>query len=164
MDNVHITKLSPFETGGTASFVGHVFCFTPLHDTNKCEKQVTIREGVSLYAYNPYEHYTEISDVGRQYHGVTTLNPDELEKYDILMKSDTFAKKYREMTGREYLARHPRARPLHHLWAADYFGQTHTVQTRETHFVSLPHPRELKEINAFGNPRVKNSDVSVILT
>ena len=53
-----------------------------------------------------------------------------------------FAPLYKNFTGgSEWLGNFPTEPPKHHLWRADYFGQEHLIQSRETHFVELP-PQE----------------------
>ena len=39
------------------------------------------------------------------------------------------------------------------MWRADYFGQEHWVETKETHFVELPPESELHPIEQFGRER-----------
>lgn len=39
------------------------------------------------------------------------------------------------------------------MWRADYFGQQHWFESRETHFVSLPPKEELGKIKEFGSAR-----------
>lgn len=47
-------------------------------------------------------------------------------------------KKYKEFTGIEWLATFPKARPRYPLWRADFFGQKHSVVTKESQFVVKP--------------------------
>ena len=69
---------------------------------------------------------------------------DELSEEDRLSYEQhklnlEFGAKYREFTGgTEWLTMYPRSPPRHKIWRADYFGQKHTIQTKETHFVEMP--------------------------
>jgi len=51
------------------------------------------------------------------------------------------------VTGREYLSLYPlRPPPMHKMWNADYFGQQHWVETRETLYTELPPGDELQRL------------------
>ena len=42
------------------------------------------------------------------------------------------------LIGRPWLAHYPRDPPIHHIWAADFIGQQHTIITDATHWTCVP--------------------------
>ena len=155
--STHIATVGPFETTGTASFPGHVFYFARQDDP---DHNIVIRFNViarkSLYAYNPF-----LSEPG--YRTLDSLSDKERELYTMHRMNLAYALKYKEFTGgSEWLTSlntgkdnmHPRSRPRHSFWKADYFGQEHNVVTRETHFITTPPQEKLGMITAFGSERI----------
>merc|ERR1712071_204217 len=53
----------------------------------------------------------------------------------------------------------PRDPPTHFMWKADYFGQTHEVTTKETHFLSLPPKPMLKKVSSTGESEEKRQEL-----
>jgi len=134
-----ITGVNAFETGGTATFYGHMFCFTDPSNIQECESEIfTVQPNVARYVYNPYEQEDN------PYGSINDLNPSQRELYDVLIKDMAFSKVYKEFTGRDYLSRYPRRTPSHYMYPADYIGQIHTVETKETYYVNLPTDEEMK--------------------
>ncbi len=67
------------------------------------------------------------------------LKQNQKSLYDSAVFNREFAPLYRNFTGgSEWLGKFPTEKPKHHIWRADYFGQEHTVQSKESHFVELP--------------------------
>jgi len=161
-DFIYIASIGSFEVGGTATFVGHKFCFAPPNDTDACVKTFDIVKGVARYAFAPYLDGS--ADAPAQKHNnmrsLQQLTVEEKEKLKKLTKNEEFAKQYRAFTGRDYLALHPRSRPIHYMWPAAHFDQTHTVSTKETHFASLPPNDRLGPIDPMLTDRRKLSQDS----
>jgi len=130
-----ISYIDPFEQDGTATYPGHRFCMTPVDDETDCVKLFEVKEGVSRYSYDPFVEDPENNRL-------EDLSRDQLAKYKRLQRAEDFSRRYRTFTGRDFLSNYPRHRAKHYMYPADYFGQTHTVETKETHFVQIP-PKEL---------------------
>jgi hypothetical protein len=107
----------------------------PVNDEKRCVKTFEVKEGVSRYTYDPF-----VEDPNN--YRLEDLSFEQLEMYQRLERSEDFSRRYRTFTGRDFLSNYPRHRAKHFMYPADYFGQTHTVETKETHFVQIP-PNEL---------------------
>eukprot|EP00934_Nitzschia_sp_Nitz4_P004050 Nitzschia sp. Nitz4//scaffold11_size288233//92099//93646//NITZ4_000758-RA/size288233-processed-gene-0.153-mRNA-1//1//CDS//3329534026//4040//frame0 len=133
-------NFGPFSTGGTATFPGHRFFFTP--EGTDASKENRVIEFVvkeypeNLYVYDPY--LVEGDEAATKANLEKELSASEREIYDMWKKTLLFNDQYKNFTGRSYLANYLRDPPTHFLWPADYFGQEHWFTTRETHFESLP--------------------------
>jgi hypothetical protein len=149
-DNVFITYIASFEKSGTATYPGHRFCLAPPHDEKRCVKNFEVKEGISRYTYDPF-----VEDP-KHYH-LEDLTMDQIEMYQRLERAEDFSRRYRTFTGRDFLSNYPRNRVKHHMYPADYFGQTHTVETKETHFVKLPPKALLGAIPNVGSIQNKMS-------
>ena len=78
----------------------------------------------------------------------TSLSTDERQKYLLQKRNLEFAAEYKKFTSREWLSLYPkRPPPMHKMWPADYFSQTHWVVTNEAHFDQLPPSELLNPIN-----------------
>ncbi|KAG7349665.1 prolyl 4-hydroxylase alpha subunit [Nitzschia inconspicua] len=127
---VFTSLLDKFSGGGTASFPGHRFI---VYDEKTSEDLLPweVRKGNSLYTYDPY-------------HGVETLAEEMLSKtdmqlYRLQLDNLKFNDVYQEFTGRQWLALYGmKEAPRYHMWPADFFGQTHVIESRETHLLELP--------------------------
>ena len=158
-ENLLISHVGAFEQAGTATFVGHEFCLAPANDNQNCIKNFEVKQGVSRYTYNPFEG--DKGPDGETTYNVDDLEEEQLEKYEKLLRAEEFAKRYKRFTGREYWSTYPRSRPMHYMYSADYFGQTHVVETKETHFVKLPPEEVLGRVSEVGSKRkLKEDEVS----
>ena len=99
----------------------------------------------NLYVYDPF-----LSSEQNPSLSLDDLRPDQFDKYMTLKRTLHFSAAYKEFTGRDWLSRFPRDPPKHFMWPAEYFEQTHEVETKETHFTSLPPDSMLSRINPFG--------------
>ena len=154
--------MPPFHGGGTATFPTHRFFFSTEDDPHTPVKLFIVGEyPESLYVYDPYvvEDDEEATEKN-----LSVLTSEERKKYDMWQKTLAFNKVYRNATGRTYLANYPRPRPVHFMWPADYFNQTHWVATRETHFTKLPPEEELEPIKVQGKRRALKEDDPRILS
>ena len=134
----------PFSAVGTATFPTHKFYFADDKDPSVILKRFRVADGESIYYYDPFED--PLGDAKTTRRNLEVLTLSEYEKYEKHKRSMLFSKKYREITGRDYLPIYPRNKPIHYLWPADYYGQQHWATTRETHFVELPPEQILPEI------------------
>lgn len=141
-----LSTAGPFESTGTATFPDHVFYFIqPRTEEVVCSFRT--QKGVSIYYCDPFVA-NDPSDPSAGVHKGPTLSKLDLDAeqqklYDSAQFNREFAPMYKNFTGgSEWLGNFPTEPPRHHMWRADYFGQEHHIQTRETHFVELP-PEEL---------------------
>ena len=160
-----MTRYPPFSTDGTGSYPTHRFFFATEEEPD-VKLNLWVMKGYpeNIYVYDPYtvESNPAQTEINLQRH----LDDDERAQYDLWKKTLLYNEQYKAFTGRSYLANYgstgPRSPPMHYMWRADYFGQTHWVTTKETHFVSLPPKEELGQILEFGTSRIlKESDPRV---
>lgn len=136
----------PFEATGTSTFPGHTFIFAPHGKPDEKVCVYNVVKGTSVYFFDPFTE--DAGEPGRckmissEQRSLEELGAQDRLSYDQHRFNLEFAEDYRDFTGSEWLTLYPRDPPMHKIWRADYFGQTHTVETRETHFVELP-PEEL---------------------
>eukprot|EP00545_Synedropsis_sp_CCMP1620_P002730 CAMPEP_0119007566 /NCGR_PEP_ID=MMETSP1176-20130426/3095_1 /TAXON_ID=265551 /ORGANISM="Synedropsis recta cf, Strain CCMP1620" /LENGTH=485 /DNA_ID=CAMNT_0006959743 /DNA_START=52 /DNA_END=1512 /DNA_ORIENTATION=- len=142
-NDVYIAEAAAFEAAATATFPGHKFLVRSKTDDDSADLQMwTITAKQVLYTYDPFEDGTL---------KLTDLKPDQLELYNLQKNNLKFAEQYKAATGVDYLSLYPRRpRPTNPMWAADYFGQQHSVMTRETHFTELPNPENLVPLKPGG--------------
>ena len=150
----------PFSTGGTGTFPGHRFYFTPDKDPSTKLITFVIQDyPQNLYVYDPYLVKDDPKQTEKNLKKY--LSKSERKQYDKWTRTLLFNEQYQNFTGRSYLANYgnaPRKPPTHFMWRADYFGQEHWVATKETHFDRLPPKDELEPVS-FSDKRVlKESD------
>ena len=136
----------------TASVVeGETLCFhnDKTFNRHQCQKSAITQKVAGNVVFDPYVHYTELSDITgqREYHGFYSLDPDQLVKYMNMHNVLSSAQRYRALTeGRSLtVATHQgqaayRESPTeagHHYWQADYFGQEHNVETSDKRSFTL---------------------------
>ena len=142
----YISHCGPFESTGTSTFPGHVFHFIrPRTEEIVCSFET--KKGMAVYYCDPFVAYDVSDPSAGKYTGPTlpksNLDEKQLELYEAAQLNREFAPIYKNFTGgSEWLGNYPTEPPRHHIWRADYFGQEHFVQTRETQFVKLP-PKEV---------------------
>jgi hypothetical protein len=152
----------PFTASGTATFPGHRFQFTAIDDPDTVLKQFVVGNyPENLYVYDPFHvpgdaRQTEIN--------LQVLSKEERSKYNKWRQTLLFNEQYKNVTGRSYLANYLRAPPMHYMWRADYFGQTHWVTTKETHFVELPPADVLDALEVISPNRVLSEDQPRLLS
>ena len=133
---------NPWTASGTGTFPGHSFVFTADDDPETIVKRFTVKEyPENLYVYDPY--LVEGDEKATEKNLKSSLSPSDRTLYDDWRKTLAYNEYYRNFTGRSYLANYLRDPPNHFQWRADYFGQEHWVETRETHFLKLPEPDQL---------------------
>ena len=136
--DVYISDNKPFQSSATATFPGHVFVVKPVNEPNKILHKWRVTNEQLIYLYDPIQT-GEIQ--------LTDLTADELRSYNLQKDNLKFSEQYKATTGLEYLSLYPlRPRPINPMWPADYFGQKHSVLSRETHFETLPDEELLSEI------------------
>ncbi|KAL3943937.1 MAG: hypothetical protein SGBAC_001971 [Bacillariaceae sp.] len=134
---------TPFSSGGTASFPGHKFFFTTENEPDIRLKEWVVEDypAGNIMVYDPY---LVKDDAEQTEANLGVLSSEERELYDMWQNTLSFHEQYRNFTGRSWLANYGRDRPKNFMWRADYFGQTHWVTTKETHFAEVP-PADLLE-------------------
>lgn len=141
-----ISHAGSFASTGTATFPGHVFYFIR-PSTLEVVCSFRMEQGTSVYYCDPFVQ-NDPSDPSAGVHSgpilsFLNLNDQQSKLYDAAQFNREFASLYKNFTGgSEWLGNYPTKAPRHHMWRADYFGQEHQIQTRETHFTELP-PQEL---------------------
>jgi hypothetical protein len=147
----------PFSSGGTASFAGHRFFFTPDDDPKtRLDSFIVSEYPANIYVYNPYK--VDGDPKQTEANLAKALSKAERKNYKQWTTTLSFHEQYLNFTGRSYLANYLRAPPSHHMWRADYFGQEHWVTTKETHFVTVPPQDDLDPITARGKKRILKED------
>ena len=147
--------LAPFGATGSASHPGHRFVFCDPHNDNAVLHRVIIAEHPhNTYVYDPYWVAEDPVATQANLDRELTDNPHERRQYQKWRDTLTFSEHYLNFTGRSYLANYLRSPPKHWMWRADYFGQEHWVETKETHFVAAPPAEELGAIPERGVQRV----------
>lgn len=147
----------PFSPAGTASFPGHRFFIAPEEEPDN----VLIRFVIGSYPDNiyVYDPYIVLGDEKKTLKIIKKkLSKSHQDQYMAWRKTIAFNEVYKEHTGRSYLANYLRPPPIHYMWPADYFEQTHWITSKATHFISLPPPELLTSIKSVGKSRVLNDD------
>ncbi|CAB9499453.1 Probable prolyl 4-hydroxylase [Seminavis robusta] len=151
-----MNKIAPFEASGTASFPTHSFIMTD-PDTDKLLQRFAIQEyPENIYAYDPY--IVEGDEKATEKNLNKHLSKKEKEFYRKWRDSLAFNEIYRNFTGRSYLANYLRDPPRHFLWSGEYFGQTHWVETSETHFVMTPPKSALGQLKTSKKRSLKEGE------
>jgi len=136
-DGLYIGDAAPFETVGTATFPGHRFFYAKKNDPSDIKHHFKVISGQNNYIYDAIASG-----------GIDSLSKDERKKYLLQKRNLEFAAEYKKFTSREWLSLYPkRPPPMHNMWPADYFSQTHWVMTNEAHFDQLPPSELLNPIN-----------------
>ena len=147
-----IAEVEPFGSAGTATYVGHVFVVTPPNDQSKVLTEWRMKQGNSLYYYDPFNF-----DIHKAH---KKLSDQQYVYYHLQWHNKLFAEEYKKFTGRDWLALYKQKKPPRfHMWRADYFGQTHQVETKEIYFVESPTEAELaRGVSNYGpRPDVRSS-------
>jgi len=153
----HVMRIyDPFSNGGTGTFPGHRFFFSPEDDPAKRVREFVVKDyPQNYYVYDPYKVEGDPEQTEKNLQG--NLTKDERAQYDKWAKTLKFNDAYMEMTGRSYLANYGesfRKPPSHFMWPANYFGEEHWVTTKETHFANVPPKEKLGKITMAGSARV----------
>jgi hypothetical protein len=144
-NEVYIAEATAFNAAGTASFPGHRFLVREKGNEAVLLDDFFITTHKSIYVYDPFKDDPD---------GLKKLTADQMEFYNLQKNNIKFGKKYQEFTGIEWLSLYPRRHPPRHkMWPADYFGQEHVVETKETHFVEIPPKKNVGPI-LLGSDRV----------
>jgi hypothetical protein len=146
-----MSRAGPFDSTGTSTFADHVFYFIR-PETNEVACSFRVKKGTSVYYCDPFVQNDPSDPSAGIANGPTLslldLGDEEKQVYDAALFNRDFAPVYKNFTGgSEWLANFPSKPPQHYMWRADYFGQEHQVQTKETHFVELPPEDELNSLS-----------------
>lgn len=135
---VHMAYIDPFDVAALSPRPGQQFFLTPLNNpTQKVLAVWQVEKGKNLLVYDPFQGQ-EASE---------KLTGKDLKRYNLQKENLLFANAYRKMTGRDWLALHGYQKaPKYALWRADFFGQTHAIATKETHFTAIPPAKKIEAI------------------
>lgn len=156
-----ICQTGPFESCGTSSFPAHVFYFLS-PNTQEVVCSWSVQKGHSTYYCDPFTP-NDSSDpsagvLGQPVRSLDELNDAEKKLYDAASFNRAFAPLYKNFTGgSDWLGNFPTEKPKHFMWRADYFGQQHQIESKETHFLELPPDDLLHELSVM---EMKGSNVS----
>jgi len=143
---VHMADIAPFNSGGTASYHGHKFFLAPKSEPGNVLIRWTVDKSNSLYYYDPYGANTR--------EAMKHLEGPSLQYYQMQLQNRAFAEQYKKFAGVDWLSLYKQKQPpRYHMWRADYIGQTHTVETREIHFVEQPTQDEITRGMSIYGPR-----------
>jgi len=146
-DLAYMADVEPFGSAGTATYVNHVFVVTPSSSQSKVLTEWKMEHGNSLYYYDPFKF-----DINKAHKALTD---QQYVFYHMQWHNKVFAEQYKTFTGgRDWLALYKQKQaPRFHMWRADYFGQTHHVETKEIHFVEMPTEDEMDRGTSAYGPR-----------
>lgn len=151
-----IGAAGPFQSAGTATFPNHKFYFAKPNDPhNNIVARFVAKPGHCVMYYDPFDVPGDKEATQRS---LQSLTLEQYERYEAQKRTRLFNEKYREVTGRDYLAIYPRAKPRYFHWPAEYFGQEHWVTSKETHFATLPPEDKLEKITTWGKDRIIGDD------
>jgi hypothetical protein len=152
----------PWSSGGTATFPGHRFFFTPEEDPNTRLIEFVIKEyPESIYVYDPITVPGNDKETKKN---LKQLSRADKAKYENWVKTLSFSDQYLNFTGRTYLTNYLREPPAHYMWRADFFGQEHWVTSKESHFVTVPPQKLLEPIKTYGKGRILTEDQPRLLS
>jgi len=100
----------------TNSYTTHTLMFRTDEDPKTEVTRFTMRPGKNMYVIHPK------SESGKQN-----------KEYKELLKEIEFTDEYRERTGRPWLQVPRRAKPKHNIWATDYMGQIHKINSKHSY-------------------------------
>ncbi|KAL9186020.1 hypothetical protein ACHAXT_005258 [Thalassiosira profunda] len=144
MHTVLVGTVPAFESIGTASFPGHSFYLAPTYDKEHQLKRWAATEDEPILYYDPLEDLPSKEQRER----LAKLTAKQRFARDAWAVDRTFGRDYLIKTGRVWLANFPQPYVSAneelglHMWQADYIGQTHTIQTSNLYFTSLPQSLE----------------------
>ncbi len=126
-----VNTIQPFESISTATFPGNSFHISPMYNAEDALQRWTVTYDDSVLYYNPHE---SLNDEER----AELLTPEEKLKYDMHMLNQIYGREYLATTQRPWLSMFPRPMFMDYfkMWDASFFGQKHSVATKQTHFIS----------------------------
>lgn len=109
-----VGEIAPFEALSTATRPGESFSVAPVHDHSLALARWVVTADEAVQYYEPKK--------------ASALTEGEVMLHKLQMLNQEFAKHYLIHSGRTWLAHFPRAFPIHHMWTAEYFGQSHNAE------------------------------------
>ena len=125
-----------------ATFPSHRFVLTRIVKGNGMG-EIDIKS----FSANPNDPLNVFNAIADGHIELSSLSKQEKDMYFEQFTNIEFAKRYKEFTGNEWLAMFPKAIPTYPMWRADYFGQQHSIVSKETHFISVPPSSLLPKLN-----------------
>ena len=122
------------------------------------------QSSTGLYVYDPYSAIEFATDTPNESQIMLSLSLQQRIHYQTFKKALDFHHHYRQFTGRTYFPSTIRQGVSHHMWDADYFGQQHTISTRETHLVTAPPQHALEPIFESGRSRILSNNQPRLLS
>lgn len=163
-------SIRPWTSGGTSCYPNHKFIFTKPGKPEDVLCRMTIVPGVAVYYCDPFlppnEFHADARSRGEQIMGggrsLDSLSAKDRAQYDAHVYNLEFGELYKSFTGgSEWLTMYPKNPPRHQIWRADYFGQEHYIQTRETQFMELPPADKMHELSSSGMRRSKEDPIAL---
>ena len=144
-----VAEIPPMEAVGTATTPGQGFFVSPVFDGSHALQRWTVTADTAIIVYENTDRMKEWK--------VELLLKFKLQKLNLI-----YARDYLVVTQRTWLAQFPRPPPVHHIWDARAIGQTHTITSDASHYIStnerLKSPLTLKLIASSVAPRVFEID------
>jgi len=134
-----VGRIQPFESIGTATTPGQSFRFSPVYDGDHALIRFVATADDAVLVYDPQKH--EKNDSRKE-----ELSNAQKHLYNLARLNYNYEMDYFGTTKRPWLSAFPRPPPMHFMWKSDYFSQIHTIQSKETHFTSLPKKSSLKRL------------------
>lgn len=107
-----VGEIAPYDSIGTASTsAGQTFTVTPVDDPDYRLEQWIVTVDDQVIYYDPRR--------------IEERSPWEEQRYMMHQLNKKYAFEYSVVAGRPWLAHFPRPLPVHEMWPASHFGQTH---------------------------------------
>jgi prolyl 4-hydroxylase len=111
-----VGEIPPFDALSTATRPGESFSVSPVYDHSLALDRWTVTADDPVLYFEPLKQKK-------------ALTKDEEIRYQMQKMNQEFAKHYLIHSGRAWLSNFPRAFPMHHMYQAEYFGQTHEIHS-----------------------------------
>lgn len=121
---------------GTSTHNGQSFSFTPTYDKDHDVVRFLVTEDEAVSVYDA------IKDAEANGKKIKLTN-EQRKLYDGQLLNLVYGRSYLVETGRHWLSSFPRPPPSYHMYTSEYFGQKHAIETKQTHFLTMPPQNEL---------------------
>lgn len=150
--DIFLREIAPMSAQFFTCYLRQIFYFASPTESKRVLKSWAISKSRknNVMIYDPYLVNPEQVS--------SELRPKELVNYSRFQQMLEFQRQYQEFTDRTWwpnAIREPISQPM---WNANFFGQTHSVVTKETQFVTLPSLYEYGPIFEQGRERILGED------